>query len=324
MRVLVLGGTRFIGRAIVDELVRRGDEVTVVHRGVAEPPGLPDVRHLHMARADWVEQAAALRDVRADAVLDCRALTREDARTGVAALPDAHLVVLSSQDVYRAFASLQHGVETDALPIAEAAPVREDRFPYRGERPDLEEYSKLDVEEEYAARRACVLRLPAVYGEHDYQRREEFVLRRVRAGRRRIPVGAGRLLWTRAYVGDVARGACQALSDASTAGEVFNLGEERSWSVRLWAARIVEAAGAGAELVQVPDDVLPADMQMTATSATQHVLVSTAKARTWFGYTDTDAMTALRASVSWHLANPPADADDDFGADDVALSGAPG
>lgn len=319
MRVLVLGGTRFIGRAIVDELVRRGDEVTVVHRGLAEPAGLPDVPHLHMARSEWDERAAALRDVGAEAVVDCRALTRDEARAGVAALPDAHLVVLSSQDVYRAFASLQHGLETDAVPVAEDAPVREDRYPYRGERADLEDYSKLDVEAEYAARRACVLRLPAVYGEHDYQRREEFVLRRVRAGRRRIPVGAGRLLWTRAWVRDVARGVCQALSDASTAGEVFNLGEESSWSVRLWAARIVEAAGADVELVQVPDELLPPDMEMTATSVTQHALASTAKARAWFGYRDSDAMTALRASVSWHLANPPDDAGSDFSADDAAL-----
>ncbi len=35
------------------------------------------------------------------------------------------------------------------------------------------------------------LRLSMIYGEHDGQRREEFILRRVRACRRRIPIGAG-------------------------------------------------------------------------------------------------------------------------------------
>ena len=34
------------------------------------------------------------------------------------------------------------------------------------------------------------LRLSMIYGEHDGQRREEFILRRVRAWRR-IPIGAG-------------------------------------------------------------------------------------------------------------------------------------
>jgi hypothetical protein len=34
VRVLVLGGTVFIGRRIVERLRERGDEVLVVHRGV--------------------------------------------------------------------------------------------------------------------------------------------------------------------------------------------------------------------------------------------------------------------------------------------------
>ena len=33
MRIIVLGGTRFIGRASVEELVRAGHSVMVVHRG---------------------------------------------------------------------------------------------------------------------------------------------------------------------------------------------------------------------------------------------------------------------------------------------------
>jgi len=320
MRVLVLGGTRFVGRAVVEQLASLGDEVTVVHRGMSEPPDLPDVRHLHIARADWAVHAGTLRSIRPDAVIDCRALTRDDARAALAALPDAHLVVISSQDVYRAFASLQRGIETDAVPLTETAPLREDRYPHRGEIDEYHDYSKLDVEDEYAARGAAVLRLPATYGEHDSQRREEFILRRVRAGRSRIPIGQGGLLWTRAYVRDIARGACRAAHDTTTAGEIFNLGEESTWSVRRWAARIVEAAGSEAELVTVPDAALPEDMQLTSSAMAQHILVSSAKARAWFGYTDTDPMVALRASVAWHLGHPPEQPNADFSADDAGLA----
>ena len=321
MRVLVLGGTRFIGRAVVARLAANGHEVTLVHRGRSEPADLPDVRHLHIPRAEWPAQAAALRAVRPDVVIDSRALSRQDARAALAAVPDAHLVVLSSQDVYRAFASLQHGDETDPVPITETAPLREDRYPYP-EMDDLQDYSKLDVEEEYAVRGAAILRLPAVYGAHDSQRREEFILRRLRARRDRIPVGHGNLLWTRGYVDDVAAGICAAALDSSTSGQVFNLGEATSWSVRQWAARIIEVAGADAELVKVPEPLLPQDMQLTSTAMRQHVLVSSAKARAWFGYGDTDAMVALRASVAWHLANPPAEWDADFSSDDAALAAA--
>jgi hypothetical protein len=43
-----------------------------------------------------------------------------------------------------------------------------------------------------------------IYGEPDPQRREELFLRRVRAGRHRIPVGSATWLWTRCHVGDMA------------------------------------------------------------------------------------------------------------------------
>lgn len=320
MRVLVLGGTRFVGRAVVEELALQGDDVTIVHRGETEPADLPEVRHLHIAREQWAAQARELRAVQPDAVIDCRAFTRDDARAALAALPDAHVVLISSQDVYRAFASLQHGLETDAVPLTETAPLRDDRYPHRGESDEYHDYSKLDVEEEYTVRRAAVLRLPAVYGEHDRQRREDFILRRMRAHRTRIPIGQGGLLWTRAYVRDVARGAVQAARDTSTAGEVFNLGEESTWTVRQWAERILEAAGGGAEMVTVPDAAIPEDMRFTAEALRQHILVSSAKARTWFGYTDTDPMLALRTSVAWHLDNPPDEPDTDFSADDQALA----
>jgi nucleoside-diphosphate-sugar epimerase len=68
--------------------------------------------------------------------------------------------------------------------------------------PWAHDYDKLDVEAAYLARQATVCRLPMVYGERDYQRREEPILRRVRAGRSHVPVGAGSWLFTRGYETD--------------------------------------------------------------------------------------------------------------------------
>jgi nucleoside-diphosphate-sugar epimerase len=320
MRVLVLGGTHFIGRAIVEDLVSAGHDVTLVHRGEHEPPDLPVVAHIHLARGRWAAEAVQLAAIEPDAVVDCLALSRDDARAALAALPrDAHLVVLSSMDVYRAFGSLNAGRDTDPVPIDETAPLSEDRYPRRGQNAVHELYSKQDVEDEYLARGAVILRLPATYGEHDYQRREEFILRRVRARRRAIPIGAGGFLWTRGWVRDIARGARLAAEHDEIQGEVFNLGEERTWTIRLWAMNILEAAQADIELVEVADDAVPEDMSLSSARLTQHVLVATAKARTMLGYTDSDAMTALRSSVGWHLRHAPADADMDFSADDAAL-----
>jgi nucleoside-diphosphate-sugar epimerase len=311
----MLGGTRFIGRAITCALVDAGHDVLVVHRGEAEPDDLPPVQHLHVDRADLGSAAGELRAFAPDGVIDTIAMTAADADAALAVLPEGiRLVVLSSMDVYRAYSGLLTGTATDPVPADETSPVREQRYPYGGD------YEKLDVEERYLARGGTVCRLPMVYGERDGQRREEFILRRVRAGRTRIPFGPGNGLLTRGYVDDVAQGVRLALESSAATGEVFNLGERRTATVRLWARMILDAAGADAELVAVPDDVLPEDLGLSA-ALPQHLMCDSAKARRLLGWQDSDPMEALRRSVAWHLAHPPTyDGIDDFGADEAALT----
>src|SRR3712207_5934386 len=51
MDLLVIGGTVFVGRAIVDAALRRGHTVTVFHRGQHGEDAHPGVEHLHGDRA---------------------------------------------------------------------------------------------------------------------------------------------------------------------------------------------------------------------------------------------------------------------------------
>ena len=322
MRVAVLGGTRFIGRAAVEELAGAGHELLLVHRGTVEPDGLPAARHLHADRADLRAHRDELADFSPDAALDCRALTRADAQTALHALPAGiRLVVISSMDVYRAFGAVNRDAETDPLPIDEDSPVRAERYPYRGLAPDRHDYDKLDVEDVYLPAGATSLRLPMVYGERDYQRREEYILRRVRAGRKRIPFGAGQWLACRGYVRDIARGIRLALEKDVARGQPLNLCDDRTFSVRMWSLMILEAAGSDASLVRVPDETLPADLQETGTLS-QHVIASSRRAQEVLGWRPSDAARSLHTSVAWHLAHPPENPDGDFSADDRALEGA--
>jgi nucleoside-diphosphate-sugar epimerase len=325
MRVMVLGGTRFIGAAVVEELVAHGHEPLVVHRGEHEPPDLAEVDHLHADRQDLPHLRGPVDDFGPEAVVDVCAYSAADAETALAAIgDDVRLLVVSSMDVYRAYGAVLAGTETDPLPVDETSPVRPERYPYRGRTltaTDADTYEKLDVEEAYLARAATVCRLPMVYGEHDHQHREEPLLRRVRAGRDRIPAGSGTWLWTRGYVRDIAAGIRLALESDATVAEVLNLGEARTWSMGLWARHVLEAAGSEAELVRVPDVLLPDDLKVLGTFS-QHLLVDSSKARDLLGWTETDPHEALRRSVAWHLANPPEGADADFSADDRALAAA--
>lgn len=345
LRVLVLGGTRFIGRTIVEELASAGHEAVVFHRGQTEPADEPGgstgVPHIHGDRRALTEGSVPdeIRAFGPDAIIDCAAIGAPDTDAVLGGLgvvlggelERARLVVLSSMDTYRAYAGLHREMATDPLPLTEESAVRDgdDRYPYRGQIEGMDDYEKLDVEARWLARGGTVLRLPMTYGPRDYQRREEFILRRVRAGRKQIPIGAANALLTHGFVGDVAR-AARLVMEADTGvvgGEVFNLGERSTPTVELRARWILEAAGVAdrTELVRVADEHLPADLGLTA-AMRQHLLVDSTKANRLLGWTQDDPMRTLRRSVEWHLEHPPEaspgedDVDGSFAADDAALA----
>ena len=322
MRVLVLGGTRFIGRRIVERLHARGDQVLVVHRGTSEPSDWVPVAHLHASRHDLAAQHARLREFDPDAIVDTYALTAADVDAVLPVLPEVPTVVLSSQDVYQAAVGLRTGRPEGSVPLTEDAELRRERYPYRGAGlPGVPEgYDKLDVEERWLPRRAVVLRLPLVYGPHDEQVREDLVLRRIRAGRRQMPVGAGNLLWSRTYVDDVASAVLAALDTRDADGLPVNLGERTTPTVRVWVEQIIAAAGADLELVRVPDEHLPPDLALLGAPG-QHLLASTHRAQDLLGWQSPDPAGRVATSVQWHLQQPPQTAwnDQDSQAEAAAL-----
>ena len=312
-RVLVVGGTGFIGRAIVRALVDDAHEVTVLHRGVHEPDQeLPSVEHVHVDRSALSSVWPESRDRAPDVLVDVAAYTRSDARQVIEAIPEGagvRLIVLSSQDVYAAWGSfVSEGKGVDAA-LNESAPLRSARYLYRGRIPDADDYEKLDVEEEYLARGATVLRLPMVYGEHDEARREEFILGRCRQGRGRIPFGPGTLRWSRGYVGDIAYAVALVVNRPAPGPEVFNVSEGSTWTIRGWAERILSTSGCSAELVRVPDGSLPEDLRLSR-ACEGSLLFDSAKLRKVLGWAETPPAEALERSVRWHLSHPPTEAPD--------------
>lgn len=121
MRVLVIGGTGFIGLHITRELIRRDHGVTVFHRGrTAAPPG---AREIVGDRRRLSESADDLRALAPDVVVDVVLSSGRQARELMSVFRGhaRRVVALSSMDVYRA-CGVTHGLEEgplEPLPLGE-------------------------------------------------------------------------------------------------------------------------------------------------------------------------------------------------------------
>ncbi|KRF34772.1 NAD-dependent epimerase/dehydratase family protein [Nocardioides sp. Soil805] len=96
MRLLVLGGTRFLSREVAARAVARGLDVTCACRGTSGPVP-PGTTHVQWDRTE--EAPAALTDGDWDAVVDVARLPSH-VRRAVEAVPDAHWVFVSTINVY--------------------------------------------------------------------------------------------------------------------------------------------------------------------------------------------------------------------------------
>jgi nucleoside-diphosphate-sugar epimerase len=99
MRLLVLGGTKFLGRGIVDAALGRGHEVTLFNRGVTDPDAYPEVELL---RGDRDGNLAALERRSFDAVIDPSGYLPRVVRASAELLRGAvgHYVFVSSISAY--------------------------------------------------------------------------------------------------------------------------------------------------------------------------------------------------------------------------------
>jgi 2'-hydroxyisoflavone reductase len=144
MQLLVLGGTKFLGRHVVDEALARGDEVTIFTRGETNPGLFPEVEHLTGNRDGKLD---ALHGRRWNAVIDTSAYVPRIMRQSAELLRDAveRYVFVSTVSVYA----------DPSVPLDEHSPLDE-----------LADAETEDVEQHYGAlKAACERVLDEVYGE---------------------------------------------------------------------------------------------------------------------------------------------------------------
>src|SRR5258706_12032883 len=234
MRVLLIGGSGFIGPHVARALERQGHDVVVFHRGTT-----PAKNQLVGDRRTLFDHAGAVRASAPDVVVDLILSSGSQARELMTVFRGhtRRVVALSSCDVYRACGVL-HGSEAgplQELPLTESSALRTVLQTYPPERVKMlqqvfgwldEEYDKIPVEREILGDPdlpGTVLRLPMVYGPRDPLRRFLPVVKRVDDRRPAMLFEERYASWRgpRGYVENVAAAIALAAVDTRAAGRVY-------------------------------------------------------------------------------------------------------
>ncbi len=128
MKILVIGGTGFIGMPVVERLVHARHDVTIFHRGTTNADLPPVVRHIFGNRQQLSNFTQEFAQLSPQVVLDMTPYVEQDAVVvmqtfrGIA----ERVVAISSQDVYRTYGILwrRENTEPNVTPINEDAPLR--------------------------------------------------------------------------------------------------------------------------------------------------------------------------------------------------------
>ncbi|XXX79789.1 NAD-dependent epimerase/dehydratase family protein [Sorangium sp. So ce134] len=315
MRVLVLGGTRFMGHFLVYRLLAAGHQITLLNRGVTPDPFGGRVARVRCDRAaDDLGEALGGREF--DAAVDFTAYTAADGRAVVRALGGGrvgHYVMISTGSVYlvregcprpsreRDYggpllpepageedrAAWAYGMGKRGCEEALAAAFRDDRFP------------------------ATVLRIPMVNGERDPHRRlERYIARALDGGPVLVPDG-GEQAVRHVYSGDVVRAIAELLLAPSTFGEAYNLCMDETPTLSELLALVAELLGAPARLAPVSSAALRArgidPVAMSPFSDRWMSVLDPAKARAELGFQHTPLRRWLETVITSLLANPPSE-----------------
>lgn len=247
-RILVIGGTQFIGRLLVSELVRRGHDVHILHRRARNPIG----KHVHNLVADRNDAASvrsAVGATRFDAVFD-NAYDWEHGTTGMQVEATAQIfegkvgryVFMSSVAAYG-----------DGLNHHEGDALAPDDHPNTYVRDKAMSERALFRMHQRTGFPIATLRPPFVYGPGNPFYREAFFWDRFRAGRPVILPSEGHRLMQFVYVYDLVELAIRVMEQRNAVGHAFNTANPRALAQHEVVMEIAKAAGVKEpRLVSVP------------------------------------------------------------------------
>jgi nucleoside-diphosphate-sugar epimerase len=214
MKVLIFGGTRFMGRYVLRALLNVGVEVTIANRGTRE-----ENKGAHNVICDRSQPGAIeqFKDSKFDAVIDFSAYASDWVEEAGKFFSGkiSRYIFISTGAVY---------TSSQVFPITEDFPKGPPHpfGPYAQEKIRSESLLR-----EFSAQGAfdtTALRLPFVLGPDNYEDRESFVFSRLLSNEPIFLANGGKSIHSFVYAGDVANAIVRILSlNRSNGSEEFNL-----------------------------------------------------------------------------------------------------
>jgi nucleoside-diphosphate-sugar epimerase len=331
MRVLLVGGTRFLGHELAWRLLAAGHDVTLFNRGT-----LPDTFGARVERLRGDRTTGDFRHLLAgrewDAAVDFAAYDGRDGRQAADVLDGrvGHYVVVSTGQVYL----VREGRGPD--------PARESDYdgPLMPPPPDPFDRGQWDygmgkraledaLTEAWARRRfpSTRLRIPMVNGERDHFRRVERYLWRLLDGGPVLLPGGGDRRVRHVYSGSVVRLVLSVLGDAKTFGGAWNLAQDETPTLRELLTRLARSLGAAPRLVDVAEERVRAagldPLVLSPFSGKWMSFLDPSRAKAELGFVHDPLPVYLDRIVASFLAHPPAELPPglDRRAEEVALAG---
>lgn len=312
MHAIVIGGTRFIGRHAVEELLASGYHVTLVNRGEHENPFIDNrkVSHVQGDRNDRGVLERARDASVPDIVTDCIALVPQQVATAIDVFAEADAYVLvSSTGAYARWDLPRREAETPLEPFtsehavddpASIEPMKE----WEAYGPRKAECDRVCFAAAEDGANAMVVRPTFVFGPYDYTERLDYWIDRVANYDQVLVPGDGDNLVHHVYVKDVAN-ALRTVAERGTPGEAYNVGARQLLTLDQRLELIANALGDQVELIHASErelvryDLTPTDFPLVRAEPS---LVATAKL-TSLGWDSTPHGEAIPSTVEEHLAS---------------------
>jgi nucleoside-diphosphate-sugar epimerase len=235
MRVLIMGGTRFIGVYLTKVLQEQGHEVVLFNRG-NNPPPVEGIQQIHGDRTDIKQLQAALGKESFDAVFDNNGREVEDTQplAEIFAGKVQHFVYVSSAGVY---------LKSDQMPHIEGDPLD----------PESRHRGKYETEKYLAASGLpwTSVRPTYIYGPQNYNDLEAWFFDRI-VRDRPIPIpGNGLHLTQFGHVEDLAKAMAAILGNPRAINQIYNVADQRYVSFDGLARACAVAAGKSADEITI-------------------------------------------------------------------------